>query len=166
MKLAAGIRTQDGVSTSRNTPKKVIRWIAGQKEVCYENQLRLLNIQQLPLFLQLNNIMLTVKLLTDRNEIIRMPELHNSDGRAKEILIHKKKRQQKRPGYIFSSDNAVFSMGFTNTLRTTISRKNRVIILMCQQKNSVTNTCTWGSFCFPPLQNFTNEKLVHIIRLL
>ena len=47
--------------------KKVVKWILGQKVMPYPNQLRLLNILLLPMFMQLNDILLLSTLTEDES---------------------------------------------------------------------------------------------------
>ena len=47
--------------------QKVVKWITGNKDTEYKSQIRLLNILPLPMFIQLNDILLVSKVLNEKN---------------------------------------------------------------------------------------------------
>ena len=63
--------------------KKVVKWITGNKDTEYKNQLRLLNILPLPMFIQLNDLLLVSKALNEENSGIELPEVHTKQTRTK-----------------------------------------------------------------------------------
>ena len=87
--------------------KKVIRWITGNKTGVYINELRLLNILPLPMFIQLNNILLLASLdSNERNEIV----LNRRTTRARntEIFEMRKVRTEKaRNEFVFRTSRIV-----------------------------------------------------------
>ena len=66
--------------------KKVVKWITGNKDTEYKSQLRLLNILPLPMFIQLNDLLLVSKALNEENSGIELPEVHTKETRNNEIF--------------------------------------------------------------------------------
>ena len=65
---------------------KVVKWITGNKHTEYKSQLRLLNTLPLPMFIQLNDLLLVSKALNEENSSIELPEVHTKETRNNEIL--------------------------------------------------------------------------------
>ena len=65
--------------------KKVVKWILGQKVMPYPNQLRLLNILPLPMFMHLNDILLLSKLKED-DSFLPMLKQNSEKGRINELF--------------------------------------------------------------------------------
>ena len=74
--------------------KKVVKWILGQKVMPYPNQLRLLNILPLPMFMQLNDILLLAK-LTEDDRFLPMLKQNSEKGRTNELFRLPKTRTEK-----------------------------------------------------------------------
>ena len=55
--------------------RKAVRWITGRNEP-YENQLRLLNILPLPMYVQMNNRLTASKLTQEGRDDIEIPEIN------------------------------------------------------------------------------------------
>ena len=67
--------------------KKVVKWITGNKTMSYLNQLKILNILPLPIFLQSNDKLLLSKITTEEfGTSISLPERPEIRGRRSEIF--------------------------------------------------------------------------------
>ena len=60
--------------------RKAVMWITGRNEP-YENQLRLLNILPLPLYMQMNDLLTLSKLTQEGRDDIEIPEINKVRGR-------------------------------------------------------------------------------------
>ena len=78
--------------------KKVVRWITCIKGSCYGNQLRILNILPLPMFIQMSGILLLAKVMTEDDEIISLPERQDPQKRITEVFKQYKTRTKKARG--------------------------------------------------------------------
>ena len=81
--------------------KKVVKWILGQKVMPYPNQLRPLNILPLPMFMQLNDILLLSK-LTEDDSFLPMLKQNSEKGRTNELFKLPKTRTEKARNNFFS----------------------------------------------------------------
>ena len=78
--------------------KKVVKWITGNEDTEYKSQLRLLNILPLPMFIQLNDLLLVSKALNEENSGIELPEVHTKETRNNEIQnLEQRKRAANSP---------------------------------------------------------------------
>ena len=130
--------------------KKVIRWITGNKTGVYINELRLLNILPLPMFIQLNNILLLASLdSNERNEIV----LNRRTTRARntEIFEMRKVRTEKaRNEFVFRTSRIVNRLEPYIHFDKRIGLKTRILNTMWKFVNerfSEMTTCTWQLFC-------------------
>ena len=71
--------------------RKAFRWITG-RNAPYENQLRLLNILPLPMYMQMNNLLNLSKLTQEGRDDIEMPEINKIRGRSTELYTLRKIR--------------------------------------------------------------------------
>ena len=69
-------------------------WITGQNEP-YENQLRLLNILPLPMYMQMNDLLTILKLTQEWGDDIEIPELNKVRDRSTELYTLRKVRLEK-----------------------------------------------------------------------
>ena len=84
--------------------KKSIKWTTGLRYVCYEKLLRLLNILSLPMFLQLNNLLLLSKMMNEDSNCIELPQPIQDKGRENEIFMLDKKGIIKARGeFVFKN---------------------------------------------------------------
>ena len=74
--------------------RKAVKWIKGQYED-YTNQLRLLNILPLPMYLQLDNLPTPSKLVKENSEHFDLPEINEQRGRKTELFNLEKRRIEK-----------------------------------------------------------------------
>ena len=79
---------------SEKFPKRCVKWIAGV-QTSYEIQLKLLNILPLPMYLQLNDILLLRKLTSEEVREPKLPEGETKIGRADELFKTSKARTEK-----------------------------------------------------------------------
>ena len=81
--------------------KKVLKWITGN-DSDYTEQLRLLNILPMALFLQLNNLLMMAKFMHEENDHIKLPAKIEIPGRTKEIFnLNKTRNEKARREYTF-----------------------------------------------------------------
>ena len=71
--------------------RKAVRLITGRNEP-YENQLRLLNILPLPMYLQMNDLLTLSKLTQEGRDDIETPEINKIRGRSTELYMLRKVR--------------------------------------------------------------------------
>ena len=74
--------------------KKVLKWIR-ENTSDYTEQLRLLNILPLALFLQLNDLLMMAKFVHEENDHIKLPAKIENPGRTKKIFNLNKTRNEK-----------------------------------------------------------------------
>ena len=74
--------------------RKAVRRITGPNEP-YENQLRLLNILPLPMYMQMNHLLTLSKLTREGRDDIEIPEINKVRGRFTELYTLRKVRLQK-----------------------------------------------------------------------
>ena len=74
--------------------KESVKWITRLRKLSYENQLRLLNILPLPMFLQLNNLLFLSKMMNEDSNCIDLPEA--AKGRKNDIFMLVKKNVPKK----------------------------------------------------------------------
>ena len=83
--------------------RKAVRLITGQNEP-YENQMRLLNIWPLPLYIQMNDFLILSKLTKDGKDDIEIPEIKKVRGRSTELYTLRKVRLEKaRNEFVFKT---------------------------------------------------------------
>ena len=83
-------------SNSGKVPKKVVKLIAGNEEIEYKSQLWLLNILQLPMLIQLNELLLVSKTLKEENRGVELPEVHTNETRNNRFFSKCRKFQQRK----------------------------------------------------------------------
>ena len=135
--------------------KKVVKWITGNKDTEYKSQLRLLYILPLPMFIQLNDLLLVSKALNEENSGIELPEVHTKETRNNEIFEMTKTRTEEAR----SEFTCRISNGLENliNLREPSGLKNRILRTIWnvfEKKFSERNICTWQLFC--DCQNWRN----------
>ena len=75
--------------------KKAVKWITGNKGMKYISQLWLLNILPLPMFLQVNDLLLLAKIMHESSHSIELVDLTSAKGREKEVYWLQKTRTEK-----------------------------------------------------------------------
>ena len=130
--------------------KKVVKWILGQKVMPYPNQLRLLNILPLPMFMQLNDILLLSK-LTEDDSFLPMLKQNSEKGRTKELFKLPKTRTEKaRNDFFFRTCRLANRIEKYIEFNTKKGLKNRVLIFMWKFENErfdENNICSWHLCC-------------------
>ena len=74
--------------------RKAVRWITGRNEP-YENQLRLLNILPLPMYIQMNDLLTLSKLTQEGRDDNEIPEKNKVRGRSTQLYTLRKVRLEK-----------------------------------------------------------------------
>ena len=131
--------------------KKAVKWITGLQDVDYKNQIRLLNILPLPMFLQLNSLLLLSKFMNEDSNCIELPETVQGRGRKNDIFCPTKKRTEKARGeFVFKNCRLANRIDKYVDFSNGTGLKNRIITIMWNFVNnsySEKNICTWQLFC-------------------
>ena len=134
--------------------KKVVKWILGQKVMPYPNQLRLLNILPLPMFMQLNDILLLSK-LTEDDSFLPMLKQNSEKGRTNELFKLPKTRNEKaRNDFFFRTCRLANRIEKNIEFNTKKGLKNRVLNFMWKFVNerfNENNICSWHLCCDPQI---------------
>ena len=129
--------------------RKAVRWITGRTEP-YENQLRLLNILPLPMYMQMIGL-LTLSKLTQGRDDIEIPEINKVRGRSTELYTLRKVRLEKaRNEFVFKNCRLANRIDFEIIFMEPRGLKNRILNLMWKFVNKSFNTqniCTWQLCC-------------------
>ena len=127
-------------------PKKVLKWIMGN-DSDYTEQLRLLNILPLALFLQLNVLLMMEKFMHEENDHIKLPAIIENPGRTKEIFNLITTRTEKaREEYTFRTCRLIYRLNQKVEFREMRGLKRRLIQMMWKffdDQFSEQNKCTW-----------------------
>ena len=128
--------------------KKVVRWITGIKTMSYRSQLNILNILPLPMFLQLNGMLLLSKLTNEEmGTSISLPERPEIRGRRSEIVkVWKTRTEKGRSEFVFRLCRLVNRLDDYIDFMNPQGLKNRLLKLMGEfvdEKYSESNVCTW-----------------------
>ena len=75
--------------------RRVVQWITGSKISSYTSQLRLLNLLPLPMFLQLNDILLHVKLSNESNQL-QLRKNENLGRHTESFILHTSRTERAR----------------------------------------------------------------------
>ena len=141
--MCLGIKSRS--PTTRKFPEKVVRWMTGNNTRSNPSQLRIVNIPPLPMFLQLNDIVL-LSIIT-HNEMGTSKHRPTQDteigGWKSEIFKLRKTRTEKaRSEFVFTNCRLV------NRLDDYIDFTNRQVL-----KNRLLNWC--GTLSLKTIQNQT-----------
>ena len=107
-----------------------MRWITGQNEP-YENQLRLLNILPLPMYMQMNDVLTLSMLTQEGRDDIEITEINKVPGRSIELYTLRKVSLEKaRNEFVFK--NCRLANRIDNEINFMEPRglKNRILNLM------------------------------------
>ena len=137
-----------------NFQKKVVGWITGNKTMSYRSQLKILNILPLPMFLQLNDVLLLSKITNEETGTsFSLPERPEIRGRSETFKLRKTRTEKGWSNFIFRNCRLVNRLDdyidFMNTQRL----KNRLLKLLWKlvdEKYSESNVCTWQLSCDCP----------------
>ena len=86
--------SNSGLGNLEKLQRKAVRWITGRNEP-YENQLGLLNILPLPMYMQMNDLFALTKLIQERRDDIEIPEIYKVRRRSTELYKLRKVRLEK-----------------------------------------------------------------------
>ena len=117
----------------------------------YKAQLRLLNVLPLPLFTQLNDLLLLSKLYKDIEEhIINLP-IQSSNNRGQVTLkLNKKQPERRRTEFVYRTARVVNRKHEKVDFNCEVGLKNRSINIMwwnVENRFSENNICTWQLCC-------------------
>ena len=117
----------------------------------YISQLPLLNILPLPMFLQVNDLLLLAKVLLESSHCIELPDLTSANGRTKEVYRLQKTRMEKaRSKFIFRNCRIANQLEKYVEFSRLYGLKKRMINLMWEFVNKRfcdKKVCTWQTFC-------------------
>ena len=95
--------SKSGLVNLEKLQRKAVRWITGGNEP-YENQLRLLNILPLPMYIQMNDLLTLSKLTKEGRDDIEVPEINKVRGRSTELYTLREVRLEKaRNEFVFKN---------------------------------------------------------------
>ena len=134
--------------------RKAVRSITGQNEP-YENQLRLLNILPLPMYMQVNDLLTLSKLNQEGTDDIEITEINKVRGRSSELYTLRKVRLEKALlEFVFKKCRLANRFGNERNFIKQRGLKNRILNSMWKFVNKSFNTqniCTWQLCCDCPL---------------
>ena len=87
-------RSKSDLGNLEKLQRKAVRWITGRNEP-YENQLRLLNILPLPMYMQMNDLLTLSKLTQEGRDDIEMPKIKKSSRKIHRIVHPQKSKARK-----------------------------------------------------------------------
>ena len=93
----AQIRRTDMVKLEKF--QKAVTWILGSCHERYINQLMILNVLPLPMYIQLNDILTLAKLKDDKSEHIVFPEINELPGRSKKLFNIRETKTEKAKSF-------------------------------------------------------------------
>ena len=139
-----------GLYKSLVLPRKAVRWITGRNEP-YENQLRLLNIMTLPMYMQMNDLLTLSKLTQEGRDDIEIPEINKVRKRSTDLYTLRKVRLEKaRKKFVFKNCRLANRIDNELNFMEPQGLKNRILNLMWKFVNKSFNTqniCTWQLCC-------------------
>ena len=151
--LFYGINYTPSKSDLKNLEKlqlKAVRWITGQNEP-YENQLRLLNILPLPMYMLMNNLLTLSKITQERRDDIAITEINKVRRRSTELYTLRKVRLKKAQNeFIFKKGRLANRIDNEINFMEPRGLKNRILNLKWKFFNKSFNTqniCTWQLCC-------------------
>ena len=136
-----------------NFQKKVVKWISGNKTMSYLSQLKILNILPLPMFLQLNDMLLLSKITNEEmGSSISLPERSEIKGRSESFKLWKTRTEKGRSEFVFRNCRLVNRLDEYIDFMNPQGLKNRLLKLMWKfdEKYSESNLCTWQLSCDCP----------------
>ena len=112
--------------------KKVVKWVCGKHCQNYTDQLRMLNILPLPMFLQTNDLLLLSKLCTDyEHDSIPLPTANNTlDRRLEPFKLPKTRTEKRRGEFVFRTTRVANRIDHLVNFRIEQVLKQRITILM------------------------------------
>ena len=131
--------------------KKAMKWITGNKGVIYISQLRLLNFLPLPMFLQVNDLLLLAKVMHESLHCIELHDLARANGRTREVFRFQKTRTEKvRNKFTFRNCRLANRLEKYVEFSRPYGLKKRLINIMWEFVNK--RFCdkivyTWQTFC-------------------
>ena len=112
-----------------NFQRRVQKWVCAPHRGDYKDQLRLLNVLPLPLFIQLNDLLLS-KLYQDINEHKINLSIQSWKNRGQVTLKLNKTRTERRTEFVYRTSRVVYSIHYNVDFSREIGLKNRIINLM------------------------------------
>ena len=127
--------------------KKVVKWICGKHCQKYTDQLRMLNVLPLPMFLQTKDLLLLSKLCTDyKHHSIPLPTANNNlDRRLEPFKLPKTRTEKRRGEFVLRTTRVANRIDHLVNFRIEQGLKQRITTLMWKfysEKYSTLNLCT------------------------
>ena len=134
-----------------NLQRRVLKWVCRPHRGDYKAQLRLLNVLPLPLFIQLNALLLLLKLYKDIEEHkINLPIQSWSNRGQVMLKLFMTQTERRRTEFVFRTDRVVNRINEKVDFNWDFGLKNRIINLMwwyVEDRFSENNVCTWQLCC-------------------
>ena len=132
--------------------KKAVKWIMGNKQTCYANSLRLLNILPLPMFVQMNDLLLLSSLT--RGNLANILNLHNkmtcSARRPMNYQMKIPRTERSRSEFFFRNCQIMNKVNNCFDIGNGMGLKDRLLCDMWRHYNNQfdeDNSCTWLRVC-------------------
>ena len=132
--------------------KKAVKWIMGNKQTCYANSLRLLNILPLPMFVQMNDLLLFSSLT--RGNLANILNLHTkmtcSARRPMNYQMKIPRTERSRSEFFFRNCQIVNKVNNCFDIGNGMGLKDRLLCDMWRHYNNQfdeDNSCTWLRVC-------------------
>ena len=147
--FACVFASREDLHLLKNFQRKVVRWITVNKTKSYRSQLKILNILPLPLFLQLNGMLLFSKITSEEmGTSISLTERPKIRGRRSEIFkLWKTRTEIGRSEFVFRNCRLVSRLDDYIDFMNPQGLKNRLPKLMWifLMKGTQNQTCALGS---------------------
>ena len=106
--------------------EKVVKWITGNEDTEYKNQLRLLKKLPLPIFIQFNYLLLASKALNEEFNGIELTEVHRKKQGQKIYKMMKTRTEKVRSEFPLKTCRTANCLENLINLREPIGLKNRI----------------------------------------
>ena len=131
--------------------KRALNWVCYESNRSWLQQLRLLNVLPLPLFIQCNDILLMSKLLVEGEHNINIPTCNPESGRYTMVFkLNKCKNEKTRGEFVYRTCRIIKRINERIQFANPLGLKSRIVSLMWKfvdNRFSDSNPCTWQLCC-------------------
>ena len=131
--------------------KRALNWVCYESNRSYLQQLRLLNVLPLPLFMQCNDILLMSKLLVEGEHNISIPTYNPESGMSTMFFkLNKCKKEKTRGECVYRTCRIINRMNEKIQFANLLGLKLRIVSLMWKfvdNRFSDSNPCKWQLCC-------------------
>ena len=131
--------------------KRALNWVCYKSNRSYLQQLRLLNVLPLPLFMQCNDYLLMSKLLVEGEHNINIPTCNPESGSSTMFFkLNKCKKEKTRGEFVYRTCRIVNRINEKIQFANPLCLKSRIISLMWKFVDNRffdSNPCTWQLCC-------------------